>query len=292
MTVDEVSRLLRAYKTRGAVPDAVDFRKEIILLKTDAVSKGLETEAKELWILETTLLAQSQYLKAFGYLGDKAFYDAWCIFEQCEITLGFLERHETARWVSFGLNFIGESVKKWQSLFPYKVFFSPEIIEIEKKCSICGELVRPRTGCKHRLGDIYAGTMCCHIVTQMEPISISIVENPVQKYSVAFIIDPKSKEKTDHYNYSLVQYARSVILEPFQPWSVELTTKLWPHTYYRHIGRNEACPCGSRKKYKKCCALQNGVSMPHHLIHLSTSPPVDVPTALLSQVSPTSLKRR
>lgn len=32
------------------------------------------------------------------------------------------------------------------------------------------------------------------------------------------------------------------------------------YTYKREgkkIGRNESCPCGSGKKYKKCCALAN-----------------------------------
>ena len=32
------------------------------------------------------------------------------------------------------------------------------------------------------------------------------------------------------------------------------------YTYKREekkIGRNEPCPCGSGKKYKKCCALAN-----------------------------------
>jgi len=32
------------------------------------------------------------------------------------------------------------------------------------------------------------------------------------------------------------------------------------YTYKRDkkkIGRNEPCPCGSGKKYKKCCALAN-----------------------------------
>jgi len=32
------------------------------------------------------------------------------------------------------------------------------------------------------------------------------------------------------------------------------------YTYKREekkIGRNEPCPCGSGKKYKKCCALEN-----------------------------------
>ena len=38
---------------------------------------------------------------------------------------------------------------------------------------------------------------------------------------------------------------------------VPITTKKKPKTFVRgeaKIGRNDACPCGSGKKYKKCCA--------------------------------------
>lgn len=28
------------------------------------------------------------------------------------------------------------------------------------------------------------------------------------------------------------------------------------------IGRNESCPCGSGKKYKKCCLERDSVGMP------------------------------
>jgi hypothetical protein len=30
-----------------------------------------------------------------------------------------------------------------------------------------------------------------------------------------------------------------------------------------NIGRNEPCPCGSGKKYKKCCGAKEAVSITH-----------------------------
>jgi hypothetical protein len=162
------------------------------------------------------------------------------------------------------------------------MFFSPEYIEHKKKCSICGRLVRPRTGCDHKLGDIYGGKMCFHIVTEADPISISLVENPVQKYSVAFPNHPTTGEKGDFYNYSAVEYARSIIRDPFDQWSVERKTKLWPHSHFPDVKRNDACPCGSTKKYKKCCGPKESVLMPHFEFHLSTEAPSGIPNDFLS----------
>lgn len=283
MEISEIVRCLEGIKGGLAISSQVELAERIEFLKQDAVNRGSEKEAKDLWILENVLLAQMQYLKAFHLLELKKFYDAWCMLERCEITLGALERHETDRWKSFHLDFIAEHVAKWQSIFPYKTFFSPEYIEHRKVCSICGDPVLPRSGCDHRLGDIYGGKMCYHVVTHADPISISMVENPVQKYSVAFPNDPVTGAKGDYYNYSVVQYARSVVLDPFDRWSAEHTTKLWPHSHFRHVGRNDPCPCGSKKKYKKCCLPKEGVLMPHTLIHVSTAIPEGIPNEFLSQ---------
>ena len=31
----------------------------------------------------------------------------------------------------------------------------------------------------------------------------------------------------------------------------------------KSVGRNESCPCGSGKKYKKCCGAKEAVSITH-----------------------------
>lgn len=282
MKVDEIVRYLEAVEDRPTFPQRDAVAAQIALGKASAVQRGAEEEAKELWILESVLQAQTQYLEALQLLDAKQFYDAWCMLERCEITLGELEKHEQARWSLFRLDFISEYVAKWQSIFPYKMFLSPEFIEREKKCSICGRPVLPRTDCGHRLGYIYGGRMCYHIVTRLDPVSVSLVENPVQKYSVAFANHPVTGEKGDHYNYSTVEYARSIIQSPFDPWIVERTRKLWPHSHFTHVGRNDRCPCGSAKKYKKCCLPNEGVLMPHFQFHISKQLPAEVPSSVLS----------
>jgi len=282
MTFDEIVRYLEAVEDPPRLPSRSEVAKQIETLKAVAVESGSEEAAKELWILGSVLQAQSQYLEAFDLLRVKKFYDAWCMLEHCEITLGSLEKHEKDRWKSYRLDFIQEYVAKWQSVFPYKMFLSPEYVAIRKECSICGKAVLPKSGCGHEHGEIYGGSMCCHIVKEAQALAISFVENPVQKYSVAFANHPATGEKGDFYNYSAVEYARSVIQNPFVPWSVERTTKLWPHSHFSHIGRNDRCPCGSEEKYKKCCLSKEGVLMPHSQFHLSTQCPDGIPNAVLS----------
>lgn len=282
MTRNEIIRYLAAVADEPKVPSRDDIAARIEVLKDRAVSRRLEEEAKELWILRSALQGQSLYLEAFELLGLGKFYDAWCTLERCDITLGSLEKHEKARWTLFRLDFIAEYVAKWQSIFPYKVFLSPAYIKHRKECSICGRQVLPRTSCVHRLGEIYNGRMCHHIVTDAELLEISLVENPVQKYSVAFPKHTGNRENGDSYNYATVEYARSAIQNPFDIWSVERTTKLWPHSHFQRIGRNDPCPCGSSEKYKKCCLIKEGVLMPHFQFLLSAQPPLGIPSEVLS----------
>jgi uncharacterized protein YecA (UPF0149 family) len=48
-------------------------------------------------------------------------------------------------------------------------------------------------------------------------------------------------------------------MNKFAHWLMQKEEKLlWDHMaerrrIYRKIGRNEPCPCGSRKRYKDCC---------------------------------------
>ncbi len=141
---------------------------------------------------------------------------------------------------------------------------SPEILEHEKKCNICGRVISIRKPCNHEVGEIYNGDMCCRIVTKMNFLGISMVESPVLKYSVPFIDTEKTGEFVDHYNYSLLEYLIEMLLNPFEDWSFKLTSKIYPHSHYENHSRNDKCPCGSGAKYKKCCLQKDGVELPHY----------------------------
>lgn len=63
----------------------------------------------------------------------------------------------------------------------------------------------------------------------------------------------------DGFHTGSAQYVDFKIVNPYKDW-------YYPRPRYRQdpitretpkIGRNEACPCGSGKKFKKCCLNQN-----------------------------------
>lgn len=220
--------------------------------------------AKEYWCVLEALKAQRFYISAFHYLKKGSYYEAWCEFARSEGVLIHLARHFKNNWTRTRLDFVERYIEKWQSLFPYKVFFSPEILEHEKKCNICDKVVLIRSPCGHQVGEIYGGEQCIRIVTKQELLGLSVVDHPVQKYSVAFNTDPETNQKIDHYDYHLVEFAIRRLQHPFITWEYELTKTLHPHSNYSHIGRNAPCPCGAPQKYKRCCLLQSGVLRPHY----------------------------
>ncbi len=150
-----------------------------------------------------------------------------------------------------------------QSLYPYRLFISPEILELEKCCSICKKPISIRNPCGHRVGEIYDGEYCHRDVTQCKFLSISMVDDPVQKYSVPFLVDPNTGEKNDHYNYSVVEYLVKRWPSPFHDWRVEWTTALHPKEKFGQLGSNDKCPCESGNKYKDCCLERKGILRPH-----------------------------
>ena len=263
---------------RPAIPSPEQVSESLTWLKAEALSRSDQKRAKAIWCWEQALVAQNHFLEAFTLMKGRKFYEAWCALEGAEVALGFLERHETGSWSEFRLDFIQRYTAKWQSLFPYKLFLSPELLQHETSCSICGEVsLSPRKFCGHRSGEIYDGKMCCRIVQRLDVLGTAVVQKPIQKYSVIFLNDNRTGKERDHYNYAVVRYAVDALRHPFDEWNVERTTRVWPHSRFRHLGRNDQCPCESGRKYKKCCLQQPGVVRPHLEFTLAVPPPVELP---------------
>lgn len=228
--------------------------------------------AKEMWCYEEIIKIQDKFITSFYQLKAENFYEGWCTLEQVEISIKFLKPHFHDNSDEFHVTYISKCTIQYQSLFPYKIFMSPEILEIEKICNICSKKISIRNPCGHQVGEIYNGKLCGRIVTQAKALGMAMVEEPLQKYSVPFIVDPKGEAKKDHYNYSLIKYLIKRLDSPFHGWAVELTKRRQPHSRYTHVGKNDKCPCGSGKKYKKCCLLEKGVLGPHCVFTFEIQP--------------------
>lgn len=244
-------------------------------VKRTAVADGNQDLAKAVWCLETVAEIQRQYLTTFDMLKQSKFYAAWCSLETIDNTLHALKRHFQLSSNEYGLAFIKASTVRWQSLYPYAIFASPEILKREVRCGICDAVVSLRKGCGHRVHEIYDGKCCFRRVTKAEVLGIALVHNPVQKYSVMFQADPAvSGGESNQEAYPLAHYAINGLVSPWDVWAVERTTTRHPHSHFSDVASTDECPCmAPQGTYAQCCLPQEGVLRPHVIIGFSVPPP-------------------
>lgn len=271
LSLEDIKTVLRNIELNYFNRDVELIHNSLVALKIDAVERNNQELAKEIWCFQQILEVQQKYLEAFNSMKMEGYYKAWTLLEQAELALYFLKAH-FLDINQYKLKFIETQIERFQSLYPYKVFFSTEILELEKKCSICKQVISIRKSCGHKVGEIYNGEQCLREVTNMKLLGIAIVESPVNKYSVPFIADPVESGKEDHYNYSVVRYLIEGLDSPFNGWSYEMSKRRHEHLGYLKTERNELCPCKSGKKYKKCCLIEAEKLRPHYTFHFSETP--------------------
>lgn len=238
-----------------------ELLEKIEIEKKIFVEKQIQEEAKKCWIYQAILETHLSFNEAYSLIKGREYYQAWCKLERAEITFKNLKRHFSYDTNIYRLMFLEKAIKNLQAIYPYRIFSSIELIELEKKCNICDKVVTIRKPCGHKVGEIYNGEQCIRIVTKSKVLGVALVENPVNKYSVMFTVDPNTDKQVDHYNYSTIDYLFNLIKSPYEEWDLEVQNKLIPHSQFKSYGRNDRCPCGSGEKYKKCCGLLSGVKM-------------------------------
>ena len=275
-TQEDVVTLLRTEETYNDVR-AAQARALLADFKRTAVQVGDEITATLMWTREQALCAHLLYQQAFSQLKAYDYHGGWCTLERAEIALNSVRRHVNDQdWTELHLDFVATQVEQWQSLFPYTLFLSPEIIQHEKRCSICGATVGFRAKCKHRKGQVYGGELCIHIVRRAEIISISLVTKPVQKYSTLEpfeLADGKDPGKTA---YLAVRYTIDRLQSPYHSWRAHKGTRRHSHALYAAYKSSGLCPCGGTKLYSECCLSEPGVLRPHIDIEFDVSPPEEL----------------
>lgn len=251
----------------------------LVSVKEGAVASGNQSLASAIWCIQRIAEAQDYYLTALKLCKRGAFYGGWCELEKAEIRLTWLRRHFVDSEDKFGVRVLCDRIPKIQSLFPYRLFFSPGLLIKKAKCSICDEVISPRKSCGHRRFKLYDGEMCGRVIVECEALEVSIVERPVQKYSVAF------PQGLGSYNYGLVDYLMKGIASPWSDWEVEVQKRRrakpdYDPQRYRGLGRNHPCACGSGRKFKKCCLDNMTEEYEHSLFLFKDGPPAGLPNYL------------
>jgi hypothetical protein len=259
-----------------------EIKEALAQYKKEYVDRNDQTEAKKCWIYEQVLKIQELFEQAFSELQRTEYYPAWCTLEKCEIAIHFLLPHiDAIGGDNHKINFIETHIRRFQSIYPYAVFFSPEILELEKKCNICEQVISLRSPCGHRVGEVYNGELCYRIVTKFEFIGSAIVDTPLQKYSVLFLADEQTGQQKDHYNYAPVEYVTNALASPYIAWDVLLTTRKHSITKFQNVDGTQKCPCGSKLTFEQCCSNKNEIEMKHYQFSLSEHPPGKAPAEVL-----------
>jgi SEC-C motif len=270
--LQQLAEVLRNFASRATSFVETSWRESMAFTKSAYVANGREIEATAAWVLETIASAQDHFVNAFLHLKRDEFYEAWCLFERVEITLRQIARHYRPPDDQFGLRHMESATAQFQSLYPYRLFLSPGMIARKTSCSICGEPFCLTGGCEHEVGEIYKGEMCCRVLGDIELLEMSFVEEPVQKYSVPFGDDMS-------YDYGPVHYVTAGLESPWYEWSVKQHERVIAREGFSGTGRNELCPCGSRRKYKKCCLLKPRRKI-HYQVSFKVPPPGSLPPYL------------
>ena len=215
-----------------------------------------EDNANAHWREIEALELNGSFIKAFEFLKSKEYRNAWNLLEQCEISCKFLIKNSALEFQEKKrVIYIKETIEKYQSLFPYCVFVSPGFKVGYYTCGICGHKVRPRSRCEHKKGRVYNGQLCLHEGHDLEPIEISIVTKPVQKYSVM--------HDDSTLDFSVLEHLLNMLDNAFEPWSYEKKTMNYPREKFSMFSSNDQCPCKSGSTFIDCCEQKSEIEIPH-----------------------------
>lgn len=223
--------------------------KEVDELRLGYRQQGDVEKANTSWALMVILRIHRDFRKVHTMLLEKQFYEAWCLMETIEIAVDNLLRNFPGTLNA--VKYISMMVWQLQSLYPYKVFMSTEILIKERTCSICGKKRTIRHHCGHFPGYVYNGEMCYDTIEAAAFEGVSFVFDPEHKYAVAFLSDGNGRK--DQYDYMLLEGVMKFWKDPFMIW--HYTTK---HIHkspeeFPGLTDDSMCPCGSGKKYGECC---------------------------------------
>jgi len=232
-----------------------------------------EDLANECWRHMAAIKLNLLFSEIFTKLKNQDYLAAWTELEQCEIVAkDLISNCESAFLRKMRIIYIQTSVKRWQSLFPYRAFFSPGFICGYYTCGICDHKIRPRSRCGHKKGYLYSGEICFHVAHEMEMLEISIVTNPVQKYSVV--------TGDFEYDYSLIDYVCARLESPYVEWTTDWKTKTYPRNKFSKVSVSDSCPCKSGDKFIDCCSAKAYVSIPHVEITFNAAIPKELETTV------------
>lgn len=243
MTIKEIKAYLREQH--------ITFENEVIdeleRSRMEAIQAQDEALANELWCLGQIYYIQKSFVAIYNSLKFKRYESAWDALKQADRQLSALEQNfdiDPKETDPFHLVYIKGMLTEYEKLFPYEYFIGREALIREEECSICGQPIRLRGGCGHKMGKLYMGELCVHKITKVDYLDLVGRKDPFDRSE---ILKPYEMQ----YNYEILNTLMANIHSPYDFWYVEVVKERNPE--FAKIQRNDPCPCGSGKKFKHCC---------------------------------------
>ena len=211
------------------------------------------------FILTEFVKLLKDYVSYWKLLVSNKYSESWSTLQDVQSQLRVIYRFTEEPRLPL-LGHIERQCGELEKLYPYRVFFSSGIMIEEVECSICGKPI-DSFECEHIAGELYRGRRAYGIVKKVEQLDhVSIVTNPADKRCTVQILDT-----SEQFN-GVAYLAKGIIdrvLEPLSFSHLEFKKVRKPNNEIPVTGRNDPCPCGSGKKFKKCCIDKSYVEMTH-----------------------------
>lgn len=249
-------------------------------LKVEQTS-GDDLRANLCWFLRAICDTRCSFIDSFCLIKSGDYYDAWCELEKVEIGLKSIIRNPFLSIEEFQIHDLLGLTQAWQMLYPYKWFISPGILYRTVKCGICSANITPWEGCDHEPGLVYNGVQCHRTIVDCELLEVSLVQNPVQKYSAIHTTKDDNGNEVEIFDYDLVRFVSDRVASPFDQFRVVETRAFHPHDLFSERNREGPCPCESGRRYSDCCWEKRGVLRPHMEIIFEKMPAENLPNVEL-----------
>ena len=140
---------------------------------------------------------------------------------------------------------------QYEKLYPYRVFASSEYIVSKSHCSICGKSMQSLS-CPHRKGKLYWGDFAIEMIDEIKELqAVCLVSHPEDKRCIIELQEDRDIPEKEKFK-KLDEFVKLKI-NPLQNFKIETKIEQRRDTKIQKANRNDLCPCGSGKKFKRCC---------------------------------------
>lgn len=232
-----------------------------------AIKNDIEELANAQYVAKLYTKLFCQLANYFKLLNEGKFRQSWNALQDCLDSTFWIGQH-TAIENRYEIPQIVDLLHAYETLYPYKVFASSEMVITKSECSICGKPFQSLE-CPHIKGNLYWGEPATEIVKEIKEFqAVALVTHPLDKRCVMELTDDNRTEKE---KFRLLSEFVNKKIPAFQMFHIEVQKSIRQRQDIDIVGRNDKCSCGSGKKFKNCCSKDLYYEYFHHIIHLEAN---------------------